>query len=219
MSRKPVTIIGAGRAGKRAVRCLTRLGFRRITVVDPDPGAFESFDSQVTRIVKPGIGWLTGDGRQGERGEWIIPAVPLHLAYEWLLARLGPGARRVPVPFSAVRGLPGVMETADQGFILSRARGLCPPDCDERRGCSWTRADPEPLPETLGRRTENRSLEIIRSRALAPGLGGYSRSVLDRLLRKTKSGQGMVMVATACRCHGVIHALELNQGGENVIQS
>ena len=112
-------------------------------------------------------------------------------------------------------GLPGVLEAAGGGFFLSRAQGLCPPDCDERLGCSWTRARPETLIETLNRRAGSRPLEVIVSRPLAPGLGGYPRSSLERLLKRVELEQGRIMVATACRCHGVVNALELNQGGDH----
>ena len=218
MSRKSVTIIGAGRVGRRAAEVLVRLGFDRIAAVEPDPGALAGLDPAIEPIQGEGVQWLSGDKGSEKFGEWIIPALPLHLAYEWLLAALKPGAHRAAGPARALEGLPGLSEAADKGFVISKARGICPPECDERKGCSWSPAGSEPLPETLSRRAENWPLEIIRSRPLAPGLGGYPRSELDRLLKKTRSRQGRVMVATACRWHAVIHELELNQGGDNAIQ-
>ena len=219
MTRKPVTIIGAGRAGQRAVEILLGLGFDRILVVDPDPGRLGGIAPAVRTIQGEGVRWLAQDREEERGGEWIVPTLPLHLVHEWLLARLGPLAQRVAVPFQAVEGLPGAGRTTDGGFVLSKAQGLCPPDCDERKGCVWSPAGSATLPEMLEQRARDWPLETIRSRPLAPGLGGYPRSKLDRLLRRIESRQGRVMVATACRCHGVIHALKLNQGGDNDVQA
>lgn len=214
-----MTIIGAGRAGRRAVEALLRLGFERVSVVDPDPGRFLGLSPSVKTIQGEGVGWLARDPGGEKRGEWIVPTLPVHLAYEWLLVRLGPRARRAAVPAPAVEGLPGAERTADGGFVLSKAKGLCPADCEERRGCDWSPAGSPTLPQLLARKAREFNLETIRSRPLAPGLGGFPRSALDRLLRQTESRQGRVLVATACRCHGVIHALELNQGGDHEIQA
>ena len=209
MSAKPVTIIGAGRAGKRALEVLTSLGFNRIRAVDPDPGALESLRAGAEVIQADGIDWLSRDDRDRLAGEWIVPTLPIHLAFAWLLAVLGDKAGQVDVPIRAVEGLPGLTASRDGGFTISLAQGLCRPDCDERKGCAWSKAYPVTLPQALGRLAQQRPLELIRSRTLAPGLGGFPRAVLDRLKTNVQSGPGQVIVATACRCHGVIHALEL----------
>ena len=219
MSRKPVTIIGAGRAGKRALEVLTELGFSRIRVIDPDPRALEPLRSLAEPVAADGVEWLSRGNGNVLRGEWLVPTLPVHLVFQWLLAVLGRRARQVEVPARAVADLPGLMETRDKGYTASLAQGLCPSDCDERKGCAWTRAQPYTLPQALSLRSRKWPLELVRSRALAPGLGGYPRSVLERLKNNLESRQGRVMVATACRCHGVIHALELNQGGEHGIQN
>ena len=150
MSPKPVTIIGAGRAGKRALMLLTELGFQRISVVDPDSAALEALPYKATTIVGDGVGWLSQKAGEENRGEWIVPTLPVHLVYQWLMAVLGDRARPAQVPPEAVAGLPGLAGTPDHGFTLSLARGLCPPDCDERKGCAWTRAQPHSLPQDPG---------------------------------------------------------------------
>ena len=48
---------------------------------------------------------------------------------------------------------------------------------------------------------------VVRSHQLAPGVGGYRLSVLWSLLEEVRSTEKDFLIATACRCHGVINAL------------
>jgi hypothetical protein len=48
---------------------------------------------------------------------------------------------------------------------------------------------------------------VVRSHQLALGVGGYQLSTLWRLLEAARSSDKNILVATACRCHGVINAL------------
>ena len=52
---------------------------------------------------------------------------------------------------------------------------------------------------------------VVRSHQLAPGVGGYQLSALWRLLEEARSTEKDILVATACRCHGVIDALKYNR--------
>jgi hypothetical protein len=52
---------------------------------------------------------------------------------------------------------------------------------------------------------------VVRSRQLAPGVGGYQLSTLWRLLEAVKSSKKDILFATACRCHGVINALRFDR--------
>ncbi|MFW6240200.1 MAG: hypothetical protein ACOC98_06260 [Thermodesulfobacteriota bacterium] len=49
---------------------------------------------------------------------------------------------------------------------------------------------------------------MVRSHQLAPGVGGVRPDQLWRLLRQVSDTPGLQAVATACRCHGVVTALE-----------
>ena len=48
---------------------------------------------------------------------------------------------------------------------------------------------------------------VLRSRQLAPGLGGYRGRELLGLEDLARESAGPLLVATACRCHGVLHGL------------
>jgi len=55
------------------------------------------------------------------------------------------------------------------------------------------------------------AIHIIRSRQIAPGLGGYRVKDMIQLLEKVRKGKARKwLIGTACRCHGVLNALELH---------
>jgi len=57
---------------------------------------------------------------------------------------------------------------------------------------------------------ENFESNVIRSRQLAPGVGGYSLETLLDLFEKIKKAMAprrTILISTSCRCHGVISAL------------
>jgi hypothetical protein len=58
-------------------------------------------------------------------------------------------------------------------------------------------------------------VKVIPSRQLAPGVGGYAPGRLLGLARELEDLRGNVLIATACRCHGVMHGLR-RSGVESV---
>jgi hypothetical protein len=215
---KSAVVVGAGRVGEKAARSLIKIGFSRVVVVDPDGQALSRLRRETGSIpetvVAEGIRWLHSQARSLPPSTWIIPAAPVHLAYEWLLLELGPRARPAPVPAEALAGLPGLAPAGNGGFVLSWAKGLCPPGCDERSVCPEQGVSLEPLYELIRDRVADRPLEVIRSHLLVPGVGGFPLLTLRRHLRRVESNPGPNLVATLCRCHGVVHSLEMDQGGK-----
>ena len=59
-------------------------------------------------------------------------------------------------------------------------------------------------------------IRVIPSRQLAPGVGGYPPWRLLDLARELGAIEGNVLIATACRCHGVMHKLAHRSGGHRV---
>ncbi len=208
--RKPVVVIGGGRVGRRAVEILTSMGFDRLTVVDPSRPALDRVGPAIETVQASGVDWLS----EAELGSgWIVPANPSHLAYEWLLAELGPRAEPIDTPSEMVAGLPGASRAYGGGFTLSLAEGVCPIDCDERGPCPVTGERHEPLYHRLRARKTPWPLITVRSHPLAPGLGGYPAAALRRLKNEVERAGGALSVATACRCHGVVHSLSNGEGG------
>ena len=55
---------------------------------------------------------------------------------------------------------------------------------------------------------------VIPSRQLAPGVGGYPPGELLALGRELTGLAGKILIATACRCHGVVHGLKGRKTGD-----
>ena len=57
------------------------------------------------------------------------------------------------------------------------------------------------------------STRVIPSRQLAPGVGGYPPGALLALGRELTGLAGKLLIATACRCHGVVHGMRKTGDG------
>lgn len=143
---------------------------------------------------------------------WLIPMVPLHVAYAWLLAGplAGQGWEPVAVPEELEDLAPLAIRGPQGELYLSLARHLCPDDCDEPAICPVTgeeRDQPLFLRLAVASRPEL-PLLVVASEQLAPGIGGYSPGKLLTLAEAVAATSGPLLVATACRCHGVVHGLQ-----------
>ena len=142
---------------------------------------------------------------------YVIPAVPFHLAFEYILAKLKPlGVKRRTVP--PLYGLPNVTRDRKGDLCTSIADFLCPEGCPEpSRYCTVTgKTRKKPLYKQLMELTGPFESRVIRSHQLAAGVGGFKPEVLTDVLEDIKRGQSvhrLVLVSTACRCHGVVSAL------------
>lgn len=205
-------IMGAGRFGRRAVDLLRRMRPQMpLTVVDRNPEALTAVRIPgVETAVEDAVAFMARRLRESDQPEWIVPCVPFHLAYEWLLARLGRSAAPTPVPREFAAGLPHPFAVDRGGFAMSYADFICPPDCPEPSDiCTHTG---RPRPGHLYADLESRpcpgfQIRVVRSRQLAPGLGGFRPQDLFHLEERIRDVGGAVLVATACRCHGIIHGL------------
>lgn len=205
-------IIGCGRFGSQAVEKLLQKDSRaKIIVVDKSRKALQ----KVARLpiqteVGDGIIYLGKFLSEGQNADYIIPAVPLHLAFEFILSQLKPlGAKRSEIP--ALRGLPNSVMGRRGDLYTSFADFLCPEDCSEPLHCSVTGEHRSgPLFRMLMNLTGPFESKVIHSHQLGQGVGGFR---LERLLNLTKAlkkkkGQDQrILVSTACRCHGVTSAL------------
>jgi hypothetical protein len=173
-----------------------------------------------SRVESEGVAFLAQHLRDDGRWDWIIPMVPVHVAYHWLMA--GPLAGSAWQPAAAPEALAGLIPGTRRGshneMYLSRARHLCPDDCAEPEVCPVT-GESRDLPldqELTSLHLAGYEIRVIASRQLAPGVGGYSPQRLLDLARDMGALKGNVLIATACRCHGVIHGLERWSGEERV---
>jgi len=217
-------ILGAGKFGRLALNRLARQdAAASFVVVDRDPAALAMMDDGVlgwTRVPAEAIAFLGqhlgGDGRW----DWIIPMVPVHVAFHWLMAGPLAGSAWQPAaaPEACARLIPGARRGPQGELYLSRARSLCPDDCAEPEVCPVT-GESRDLPlhqELASLHLAGYEIRVIASRQLAPGVGGYSPRRLLDLARDMGALKDNVLIATACRCHGVVDGLAQWSGEERV---
>lgn len=142
--------------------------------------------------------------------DWIVPALPVHLAAEWCLKRHGSRLRRYRIPELIDSHIPNAMHGVDGNVYTSHAEFRCPENCSEPADvCSVTT---EPRKRNMYDILQNLNLPTfkpfaIRSHQLGPGIGGYRPERLFALNKQLDSIKGAVLLSTACRCHGVITGL------------
>jgi hypothetical protein len=206
-------IIGGGHFGGRAAEKLLKKDPRsKIIVVDKDKQAIKNISHlSVETAVSDGLLFLDKFLSEEGKADFIIPAVPFHLAFEFILSQLKPlGARRKKAP--GLTGLPNPMKGKNGDLFTSMADFLCPEDCPEpARYCTVTKKRRQkPLFQILKEMGGPSISKVIRSEQLGSGVGGYRPEKLLGLLediKKEKNSDRLILISTACRCHGVTSAL------------
>jgi hypothetical protein len=224
MIRRSYLIIGCGRFGSRAVReILTRNPLSEITVVDKSSKALRKVHTlPVHRIISDGLTHLDRFLSEGLSADYVIPAVPFHLAFEFLLLRLKAfGARRGKVPL--LPALPNPMRGTTGDLYTSFADFLCPEDCPEpARHCTITnKRRSKPLYTRLAELHGPFGSRVFRSEQICPGVGGFQLQALGDLLQEIENEIpsrriGLTLISTSCRCHGVTSALTWKRRDQRV---
>jgi hypothetical protein len=216
-------ILGAGRFGRKALAALSRkYPEAAITVIDRDGDAVSDAPAAVRITVVRGeaMTYMADHLKPGQPApEWIVPAIPVHVAYEWIIRRLAAeGFRAAPlaVPEAVVQRLPNVFRGEGGAIYASNADFLCPDNCPEPEAICTHTGKPRPcsLYEKLGEVSVPpfRAI-VVRSVQLAPGVGGYRPETLFHTLAAVQKAAGPLLLSTACRCHGVMHAFEVRAVG------
>lgn len=206
-------IIGCGRFGSRAAKQLFQKNFHsKIIVVDKSKKALQKVSRlPIQTAVSDGIFYLGQFLSEGRKAEYIIPAVPLHLAFEFILAQLKPlGAKREKMPLFS--SLPNLMRGKTGDLYTSLSNFLCSEDCPEpAQYCTATGERRErPLYQILKDLKGSFESRVIQSQQLAPGVGGFRPKAIINLLediKKKKAPGQTFLISTASRCHGVTSAL------------
>jgi hypothetical protein len=208
-------ILGAGKFGRLALERLARQdAAASFVVVDRDPAALAvgaGGGANREEVQAEAIAFLVQHLGGGARWNWLIPMVPVHVAFHWLMAGPLAGSDWQPaaVPEVLAHLVPEAWRGPDGELYLSRAQHLCPDDCAEPEVCPVTRESRDlPLYQELAAlNPAGYEIRVIPSRQLAPGVGGYPPGQLLDLAQDLSALKGRVLIATACRCHGVVHGL------------
>jgi len=144
---------------------------------------------------------------------WIVPAVPVHVAFLWILEKLSRRGKALalPVPEAADSQVPNPYRVPSGTLYASFATFRCPDACSEPADICTHTGKPRlgNLFQVLGDvRVQGWKDVVIRSHQLAPGVGGYTYGRLLEVLKEIRGEAGKYLVSTACRCHGVMDGLQ-----------
>ena len=191
---KTVWIIGAGQFGeKAAVRLRLKHPEAAIIVVDQDRSALSRVDGVATAVVLgDGAVYLAEHLTVSEEPDWIVAAVPVHLAFEWICMRLSPAYRieKLTVPEALTQKLGCVFKGEGGRVYTSLADFICPNNCPEPADLCFVTGKPRPIDlyeELSAVALHQMTPVIIRSRQLSPGVGGYRPGDLFDALRKVET--------------------------------
>ena len=216
MHPKRFWILGAGRFGRIAVDRIAR-HFQRasITVVDLARSSMAA-NAAIAFVEHDGIAWLN-DNLDGDAPvDAIVPAIPVHVAAQWVKTKLADAyeisSERIPEAWVSL--MPNAMRGKIGQVFVSHADFICPDDCPEpKRICTQTG---KPRPTDLYNFFKNTDFQdvlplVIRSYQLLPGVGMLYPADLFKVLDvASKNSHRLIMIATACRCHGVVDFVGLS---------
>lgn len=204
-----IWIIGFGRFGQLALqRLLHRNNVSRVLVVDTAVQPLVQDYPDIDFVSEEGVEFLSNHLSPECLPQWIVPAVPLHLAAEWSLATIGPShTQRIELPLGIEEYVPSLMQGPKGDAYLSLATFKCPDDCPEPADyCTATKERrKENLFDILKRmRIKGYKPLVLRSHQLAPGVGGCKATELIQVQKALLQSKGKYLLSTACRCHGVV---------------
>ncbi|MBW2683750.1 MAG: potassium transporter [Deltaproteobacteria bacterium] len=210
---KKIWILGAGKFGQLALeRIIRHLPEVEITLVDNR--VQETAAKGVTVVCKEGISWLADNMQREETADMIIPSLPVHMVAEWMKLKSSAnyGVSAVPLPTHLVARLPNPIKNGDSQLYLSHADFLCPDNCGEPElFCTSTGKErAEDMFHLLANIDESPYIPfVVRSYQLFPGVGAiYPEDMWSLLDRVHNFLNKPLLIATACRCHGVLDGLQ-----------
>jgi|GEM_PF-1098399 hypothetical protein len=191
ISPKDIFIIGAGTFGKKALERLSaKYPTSHITIVDRSEEALSNLPrnkgASFRTIKGDGVETIVQNEKIIQPDTWVIPAIPVHVASEWIVRKLrhkGYNLNPAPIPEDLQTKLPNpfTIEGRNDLLFVSIASFICPDNCPEPpEKCTHTgKPRPGNLYEMIANAVpEPWSALVFRSFQLAPGVGGYPASYL-----------------------------------------
>ncbi len=215
VDQETIWILGGGQFGSRAARILRQqLPAATILVVDMhSPG---NLPGGVELVCDDCVNWLVNNLTTTAAVNKIVPAVPLHVAAEWLKKKLslaGFCVQDVEIPDNVLRLLPHPFRITPAQIAVSHADFLCPPDCPEPEIFCTATGLPRPLPlfQLLASSIfADFTPVILRSRQFSSGVGGFYPADLWTLLEHCQLRPAQpLLIGTACLCHGIVDGISL----------
>jgi len=208
--KEDVWIIGAGHFGKTAWSRLSPKDEFSFVMVDPDRESLRDTGAPEDIMIQAEGGrWLSDNLKVNKMPEWIIPALPVHLAAQWIQLQADRKLKHVDVPESVDSSVPNPLRGMSIDLYVSHATFRCPDNCIEPENiCTYTG---EPRKTNMYNILEEVNIDgydtvVLKSFQLGPGIGGYHSEQLFQALDAVNNSKKDLLICTACRCHGVISA-------------
>ena len=212
-----IWILGAGKFGQIAAEAIGRKNKDAdITIIEKDEQACQRLTGLNHNVIcSDAIDFVVENLTSRDEPEWIIPVIPVHVAFEWIKARLGDDYRLATLCVSEPleKELPNSSRGNNGRLYISHADFECPADCPQPPNrCTYTgKPRPTPLYKTLESLTSPEfSAVVVRSRQLCPGVGGYKPLDLFQALDAVRTSRKPVLLSTACGCHGVLDTFKIS---------
>ncbi len=211
---RSIWILGAGHFGTLAARRLSRrYPEAALLVIDHRSDKTSKIRDELHLPVRTesAVGFLVKESAADT--QWIVPAVPVHVAYLYILDMLSRSGKAdaLPVPEDVDHQVPNPLRVSEGTLYASFATFICPDACNEPDEICTHTGLPRPgvLFERFGEiRVQGFDVVVVRSLQLAPGVGGYTGADLRRAISQIRAKRGKYLICTSCRCHGVINALD-----------
>jgi hypothetical protein len=200
-------IAGFGKFGRLALeRLQNSFPQSRIIILEKGEGISSwKFSPQVLPIEGDAVSLLL-DSPLIHAEDIIIPMVPFNLAASYVLARHA-DSYAIAAPEGLLPLLPNSLRINTSNIVCSRADFVCPDDCPEGPNCTLRGKPREPLYSLLERLdVDGYRMLVQRSSQILPGVGGYRLGDLHELADRVDKGR--LIVATSCKCHGILTAIE-----------
>jgi FlaA1/EpsC-like NDP-sugar epimerase len=139
-------IIGAGRFGRIAVdRIRRKKADAAITVVDKK--STDLGQNGVIAVQQDGIHWLAATLQPKAPVDIVVPAIPVHVAYEWLKSNLLEKYKIHPIyiPDEWLSRMPHAMRGAVGKAYVSHADFICPDNCPAPKTICTHTGKPRPM--------------------------------------------------------------------------
>lgn len=211
-------IVGGGKYGVEAARFLERRG-RSYIILDRNPECAAMKELDLVKVSN--VNEIKGEGRYFLEGgidvlpsflklepEYIFPTAPIHVAAEALRLKFN------LKPWNEV--LDCIIANLPARVVVSAGRGSVVVSYNRDADCLEKCSAPEICPVTKIKKPcpmhdlvkfAYPGAFVLISRQLEPGLGAIEGKDFAYLMREAEKKEEIV-VATACRCHGVITALK-----------
>ena len=215
---KTYWIIGGVHFGQRAAHWIRRKEANsEIIIIDKQSAICKQLEqSCFDTVCMEGIRYLETNLISQDHPDWIIPSIPVHVAYEWIRSKLTRHYKVMPfpIPHQLKANMPNPFQSESDQLYVSNADFICPENCSEPDEiCTYTG---QPRPRSLNDFLKNFRYEdlrpvIVYSKQLFPGVGGYAPKALYNALTEIVSLPDRILLGTACRCHGVLNAFRLQK--------